>query len=88
MEWIGGLRQRVIFTQVYKVCIGNGGARYARSAKGKVKMKTMSMKSWEKSAMDKKMDKKLAKKGIKEGSKKEQAMDRKAMAAYAKAKKK
>ena len=44
--------------------------------------KKMSMKDWEKSPMDKKMDKKAAAKGIKEGSKKEQAMDRKALAAF------
>lgn len=59
-----------------------------REKRMKKSMKKMSMTDWEKSPMDKKMDKKLAKKGIKEGSKKEQAIDRKAMAAYAKAKKK
>ena len=41
--------------------------------------KPMSIKQWEKSSMDKKLDKKS---GLKEGSKKEQAADRKALAAY------
>lgn len=46
--------------------------------------KPLSMKQWEKSSMDKKHD---AKSGLKEGSKKEQAADRKALAAYNKRKK-
>ena len=48
--------------------------------------KMMTMKEWEKSPMDKAEDKKLRKKGIKEGSKKDNAMDKKALAAYNKSK--
>jgi hypothetical protein len=49
-------------------------------------MKKLTMKEWEKSAMDKKEDKKLRAKGVKEGSKKDQAADRKALKAYNKKK--
>jgi len=47
-------------------------------------MKKMTMKEWEKSPMDKKLDKKH---GLKEGSKKDNAADKKALAAYNKKKK-
>jgi hypothetical protein len=45
--------------------------------------KKMTMKGWEKSAMDRKMDKKS---GAKEGSKKDKALDKKGLAAYNKSK--
>ena len=48
--------------------------------------KKMSMKDWEKSAMDKKQDAKLRKKGVKEGSKEDMKMDKKGLAAYNKSK--
>lgn len=44
--------------------------------------KKLTMKEWEKSSMDKAKDAKLRKKGIKEGSAKDNAMDKKALAAY------
>lgn len=42
----------------------------------------MTMAEWERSPMDKKKDAAAKKKGIMEGSRKEQAMDKKALAAY------
>ena len=88
MIWESCSAQRRITPLLKKVSIKTLEKFRAANSLEESDMAKMTMKDWEKSAMDKKKDAALKKKGVKEGSKMDVKMDKAGLAAYNKKMKK